>query len=120
MSWMSRASAASSQAAIQAVLPSATTFYLDLANTDPGTSGTTGLATTRQAFTPSSGTLAVPSVVTNSNAITVPTAGTTAANYAMLYTAVTGGSYVIGCQLSSGVTAASISFAANSLSFTGQ
>ena len=117
---MARASAASSQKAIQAILPSATTFYLDLSNTDPGTSGATGLATTRQAFTPSSGTLAVPSVVSNANSITVPTAGTTAANYAMLYDAVTAGNFVIAVPLSSGVTAASISFAIGALQFTAQ
>jgi hypothetical protein len=115
---MTRASQAASVAAIQAVLPAAGTFYLDLSNTDPGTTGATGLATTRQAFTPSSGTAAVPSVVSNTNAITVPTAGTTAANYVMIYTAATGGSYVIGAPLSSPVTAASVTFAVGQASFT--
>lgn len=117
---MARASAASSQKAIQAVLPSATTFYLDLSTSDPGTTGATGLATTRQAFTPSAGSLAVPSVVSNSNAITVPTSGGAQANYAMLYDAASGGNYVMGCALTSGVTSTSISFAAGALQFTAQ
>lgn len=117
---MSRAPAASSQKAIQAILPAATTFYLDLSNTDPGTTGATGLATTRQAYTPSAGTLAVPSVVSNTNAITVPTAGTTAANYAMLYDAATGGNYIIGAPLASAVTASSISFAVGAAQFNTQ
>lgn len=114
---MARCPAASSQKAIQAILPAAGTFYLDLSNTDPGTAGATGLATTRQAFTPSAGSLAVPSVVSNSNAIAVPTAGTTAANYVMIYDAATGGNYVIGAPLASPVTAASISFAVGAVAF---
>jgi hypothetical protein len=61
--------------------------------------------------------LAVPSVVSNANAITVPTAGTTAANYAMLYDAATGGNYVAGCPLTSSVTAPSIAFAIGALQF---
>lgn len=114
---MARATAASSQKAIQAILPAAGTFYLDLSNADPGTAGTTGLATTRQAFTPSAGTNAIPSVVSNANAITVPTAGTTAANYAMIYDAATAGNYIIGAPLASAVTAASISFAVGAVQF---
>jgi hypothetical protein len=112
-----RASAASSQKAIQAVLPAATTFYLDLSNADPGTTGAAGLATTRQAFTPSAGTLAAPSVVSNANAITVPTAGTTAANYVMLYDAASGGNFVIGSPLAQAVTATSIQFAIGAATF---
>lgn len=114
---MARIPAASSQKAIQAILPAATTFYVDLSNTDPGTAGATGLATTRQSFTPSAGTLAVPSVVSNTNAVSVPTAGSTAANYAMLYDAATGGNYVAGCALGSPVTAPSITFAIGALQF---
>lgn len=117
---MARTPAASSQKAIQAILPAAGTFYLDLSNADPGTTGATGLATTRQTFTPSAGTLAVPSVVSNANAITVPTAGTTQANYAMIYDAATGGNYVIGAPLGSAVTAASIAFSIGAITFSGQ
>jgi hypothetical protein len=108
---MARASQAASIAAIQAVLPAAGTFYMDLANADPTTTGTTGLATTRQTYTPSSGTAAVPSVVSNTNSITVPTAGSTAANYTEIYDAATAGNYRIGSALASPVTATSITFA---------
>lgn len=115
---MARASQAAGIAAIQAVLPSGTSWYLDLANADPGTSGTTGLATTRQSFTASSGTAAIPSVVSNTNSITVPTAGSTAANYVMIYDAASAGNYRIGAALASGVTATSITFAVGSVQFT--
>ena len=112
---MSRASQAASVAAAQAVLPAATTYYLDLSNADPGTTGATGMATTRQALTPSAGTAAIPSVVSNTNSITVPTPGTTAANYAELYDAATAGNYRVGLPLASAVTAASITFAVGAI-----
>lgn len=115
---MPRASVASSQAAIQAVLPTSGTWFLDVSNADPTTTGATGLATTRQAFTPSTGSAAVPSVVSNTNTITVPTAGTTAANYVMIYSAATGGTYRIGAPLTAPVTSTSIVFAPGSLEFT--
>lgn len=117
---MARTPAADAVKAIQAILPTGTTFYLDLSNTDPGTTGATGLATTRQAFTPSTATAAVPSVVSNTNAITVPTSGSTQANYVMLYDAATGGNFVIGAPLTSGVTSTSISFAVGAVQFTAQ
>lgn len=116
---MARASQAACVAAIQAVLPAAGTWFLDLSNADPGTSGATGLATTRQSFSASAGTAAVPSVVSNTNAITVPTAGTTQALYAEIYDAATAGNYRIGAPLASGVTAASITFAVGALTFSG-
>lgn len=114
---MARASQAASVAAIQAVLPAAGTWFADLSNADPGTSGATGMATTRQAYTASAGTAAIPSVVSNTNAITVPTPGTTAANYAEIYDAATAGNYRIGAALASAVTAASITFAVGALQF---
>jgi hypothetical protein len=117
---MARASQAASVAAIQAVLPAAGTWYLDLSNGDPGTAGTTGLATTRQSYTASAGTAAIPSVVSNTNAITVPTSGATQALYAMIYDAVSAGNYRIGAQLASGVTAASITFAVGAVQFNAQ
>ena len=112
---MARASQAASVAAIQAVLPAAGTWFLDLHNTDPGTSGSTGLATTRQSLTASAGTAAIPSVVSNTNAITVPTAGSTQALYAGIYDAVSAGNYRVGAALASGVTAASITFAVGAI-----
>lgn len=108
---MARASQAAGVAAIQAVLPVAGPWFLDLSNLDPATAGAAGMATTRQGYTASAGTAAVPSVVSNTNAITVPTAGTVAANYIEIYDAVTVGNYRIGAALTSPITAASITFA---------
>lgn len=115
---MARASQAAGVAAIQAVLPTAGTWFLDLSNGDPGTAGTTGLATTRQSFTASSGTAAIPSVVSNTNAITVPTSGATAAVYVQIYDAVSAGNYRIGAALASPVTATTITFAAGACQFS--
>jgi hypothetical protein len=115
---MARASQAAGVAAIQAVLPTAGPWYLDLSNTDPGTAGATGLATTRQLMAVSSGTAAIPSVVSNTAAITVPTSGATAANYAQVYDAVSAGNYRIGAALASAVTAASITFAIGAVQFS--
>lgn len=115
---MARASQAAGVAAIQAVLPAAGPWYLDLSNTDPGTAGATGLATTRQTFTASAGTAAIPSVVSNTNAITVPTSGATAALYTQIYDAATAGNYRIGAALASSVTAASITFAIGAVQFS--
>lgn len=115
---MSRASQAAGVAAIQGVLAAAGPWFLDLANTDPTTVGVTGLATTRQTYTASTGTAAIPSVVSNTNTITVPTAGSTAAVYSQVYDAVTVGNYRIGAALTSSVTAASITFAVGAASFS--
>ena len=115
---MARASQAAGVSAIQAVLPTAGPWFLDLSNADPGTAGTTGLATTRQTYTASAGTAAIPSVVSNTNAITVPTAGSTAAVYTQIYDAVSVGNYRIGAALASSVTAASITFAVGAAQFS--
>ena len=115
---MARASQAAGVAAIQAVLPSAGPWFLDLSNVDPTTAGATGLATTRQTYTASAGTAAIPSVVSNTNAITVPTSGATAAVYVQIYDAVTAGNYRIGAALASSVTAASITFAIGAAQFS--
>ena len=115
---MARASQAAGIAAIQGVLPAAGTWFLDLSNTDPGTTGAAGLATTRQAYTASAGTAAIPSVVSNTNAITVPTSGATSAVYSQIYDAATVGNYRIGAALASPVTAASITFAIGSVQFS--
>jgi hypothetical protein len=116
---MARASQNACVAAIQAVLTTAGTWFADLSNADPGTAGTTGLATTRQGFTAGTATAAIPSVVSNTNAITIPTAGSTAANYIMIYDAVSAGNYRIGAPLGSAVTAASITFAVGAAQFSG-
>ena len=115
---MARASQAAGVAAIQAVLPSAGPWFLDLSNADPATTGVAGMATTRQGYTASAGTAAIPSVVSNTNSITVPTAGTVAANYVELYDAATVGNYRIGAALTSAITAASITFAVGAAQFS--
>jgi hypothetical protein len=116
---MARASQAAGIAAIQAVLPAAGPWWITLNNTDPGTAGVAELAgITRQTFTASSGTAAIPSVVSNTNAITVPNSGAAAANYVSIYDAVTAGNYRIGAALASPVTAASITFAIGAAQFS--
>lgn len=115
---MARASQGASVAAIQAVLPAAGTWFADLHNTDPGTTGSTGMATTRQGYTASAGTAAIPSVVSNTNAITIPTPGSAQANYLGIYDAVSAGNYRIGAPLASGVTAASITIAVGAAQFS--
>lgn len=115
---MARASQNAGIAAIQGVLPVAGPWFLDLSNADPTTVGTTGLATTRQTYTASAGTAAIPSVVSNTNAITVPTAGTTAAAFVQVYDAVSVGNYRIGAALASNVTATSITFAVGAAQFS--
>jgi phage tail protein X len=115
---MARASQAAGVAAIQAVLPAAGPWFIDLSNADPTTVGATGLATTRQTYTASAGTAAIPSVVSNTNAITIPTSGATAANYVQIYDAVSAGNYRIGAALGSAVTAASITIAVAAAQFS--
>ena len=115
---MARASQAAGVAAIQAVLPAAGPWFLDLSNADPTTVGVAGLATTRQTYTASAGTAAIPSVVSNTNAITVPTSGATAAAFVQIYDAATVGNYRIGAALASNVTATSITFAVGAAQFS--
>lgn len=55
---------------------------------------------------------------TNSTALTFTTAGSTAITYVGTFSAVTAGTYGIGAALGSSVTAASITVAAGSLSFS--
>jgi hypothetical protein len=109
---MARTSQAGSIAAVQALLPAAGTWWITLTNTDPSTTGATELpGITRQAFTASAGTAAIPSVVSNTNALTVPNTGATQANYWAIYDAVTAGNYRTGGALASPVTGASITIA---------
>jgi phage tail protein X len=116
---MARASQAAGIAAIQAVLPTAGTWFATLSNTDPGTAGVTELpGITRQTYTASAGTAAIPSVVSNTNAITIPNTGATAANYLEIYDALTAGNYRIGAALASAVTAASMTFAVGAAQFS--
>lgn len=116
---MARASQAAGVAAIQAVLPAAGTWFATLTNTDPGTAGSAELGgITRQTYTASAGTAAIPSVVSNTNAITIPNSGATAANYLAIYDALTAGNYRIGAALASPVTAASITFAVGAAQFS--
>lgn len=116
---MARASQAAGVAAIQAVLPAAGTWFATLHNADPGTSGAAELAgITRQTYTASAGTAAIPSVVSNTNAITIPTSGAAAANYIGIYDASTAGNYRIGAALASPVTATSITIAVGAAQFS--
>lgn len=116
---MARASQAAGVAAIQAVLPAAGTWFITLNNTDPGTAGSAELAgITRQTYTASAGTAAIPSVVSNTNAITIPTSGAAAANFVSIYDAATAGNYRIGAALASPVTATSITIAVGAAQFS--
>jgi hypothetical protein len=109
---MARTSQAACIAGIQAILPAAGSWWITLHNTDPGTTGSAELpGITRQPFTASAGTAAIPSIVSNTNAITVPNSGATQAVYWGIYDAVTAGNYRTGGLLNSAVTAASITIA---------
>lgn len=113
---MARASVAATNAAIQAVLPTAGTFFITLHSADPGTTGASEFTTvTRQTFTPST---AAGGAVSNANAISVPNAGSQTATHIGIWTALTAGSYVIGAALGSNVTAATVTFAIAAASFT--
>lgn len=116
---MARTSQAGSVAAIQAVIPAAGPWYLTITNTDPGTTGAAELpGITRQLYSASAGTAAIPSVVSNTNTITVPNSGATQGNYIALYDAVTAGNFRIAAPIASPVTAASIQFAPGQASFS--
>jgi hypothetical protein len=115
---MARLPVAGENAAIAAVLVPGTTYYLSLHSADPGTTGASELSGggyARQAivFTTASG-----GAESNTAAVTVPNAGTTAATHIGVWSAATAGTYVIGAPLGSSVTASSIAFAIGAASFS--
>jgi hypothetical protein len=112
---MARFPAATLNAAIAAALVPGTTYYLSLHSADPGTTGAsefTGGGYARQAivFGAASG-----GVIANNAAISVPNAGSTAADYVGFWSASSGGTYLGGLPMGSAVTAASITFAIGSV-----
>lgn len=107
---MSRVATAYLNTALDAVLVTATTYYLSGHTADPGTTGASELSGggyARQAITfaaASTGSKA------SSNAQTMPNAGSTAVTHTGVWTAVTAGTFICGQAMTSSVTAASISF----------
>jgi len=115
---MARIPTAPLNAAIAAALVPATTYYLSLHSADPGTTGASELSGggyTRQAivFGAASG-----GAVASNAVITVPNAGSVAATYIGVWTAVSAGTYMAGAAMGSSVTAASIQFASGAVTFT--
>lgn len=95
-----------------------TTYYLSLHSATPGTTGASELAGggyARQAivFGAASG-----GVIASNATITVPNAGTVAATYVGIWSAVTAGTYIGGLLMGSAVTAASIQFASGGVTIT--
>lgn len=112
---MARVPAAQLNAAVAAWLVPGTTYYLSGHTADPGTTGASELSGggyARQAivFGAASG-----GVEGNNAAIAMPNAGSSAVSHVGFWSAVTAGTYLGGLQMASPVTAASISFAANSI-----
>lgn len=108
---MSRVPNAGLNAAIDAVIVTSTVYWLSLHSADPGTTGAsefTGGGYARQSCT--FGTAAASASKASTTAQVVPNAGTTAATHTGLWSAVTAGTYICGQQMTSSVTAASISF----------
>lgn len=105
---MARVSTAKLNAALDAILVTATTYYLTLHSADPGITGASELAgVTRQPITFAAASAASKA---SSNSQLVPNPGTVAAIYTGVWDAVTAGNF-ISAQPMTSVTAASISFA---------
>lgn len=115
---MARLPAAGENAAGNAVLVAGTTYYLSLHSADPGTTGASefsGGGYARQAIVFTTWTTGA---TANTAAIAVPNAGTTAALYVGVWSAVTVGTYETGAALGSSVTAASVTFAIGAVAFS--
>ncbi len=107
---------ADANAAMNAVLVSATTYHAAAHTASPGTTGANETtSSTRGGFTVGA---AADGKVSNAASITIGTAGTAAITHIGVWSAATTGSYKIGAALSSSVTAASITVAAGALTFT--
>lgn len=112
---MARASTTAENAAGNGALVAGTTYYLSLHSADPGTTGAnefTGGGYARQAITFNTWASGASA---NAASAAVPNAGTTAATHFGVWSASTLGTYEIGGQLASSVTAASITFAAGAI-----
>jgi hypothetical protein len=110
--------AATLNADVAALPVPGTTYYLSLHSATPGTTGAaefSGGGYARQAivFGSASG-----GVIASNAQITVPNAGSTAATYVGIWTAVSSGTYVGGLLMGSAVTAASIVFASGAITIT--
>lgn len=108
---MARFTTAELNAAGAAVFTAGTTYYLSLHSADPGTTGASefsGGGYVRQAIVFSAWASGSTS---NNAAIAVPNAGTTSATYVGIWTAASGGTYLGGLPMASGVTSTSVTFA---------
>lgn len=115
---MARIPTAGLNAAIEAAIVPATTYYLSLHSADPGTTGASELSGggyARQAIVFGAAT---GGAVASNAAITVPNAGTVPVTHVGIWSASTAGTYMGGAALASSVTAASISFASGAVTFT--
>ena len=124
---MARISTTGSTNALNGVFPTATTFYLALFTTDPGTTGASGEVTggsyARQSFnfsTASGGTQTGPAVAVNFTGM--PAESSVTQWYYGIFSAATGGTYFAGGLLSGLPTTlsagATVSFAAASITNT--
>lgn len=121
---MARASAQAENRALAGIFASAapsvstTSHWVSLHTGDPGTTGATeasGGGYARIQFSvgaPSAGSVA------NTGTLTFTTAGSTPVTHIGTYDAVTAGNYEIGAQLTSPVTAVTITFAVGAVSFS--
>jgi hypothetical protein len=108
---MARVPNAGLNAALDALLTTSTTYYLSGHTADPGTTGASELSAggyARQTIV--FGTAAASGSKASTTAQTMPNAGTSAVLYTGIWSAVTAGTYICGQVMTSGVTAASISF----------
>lgn len=116
---MALASATYENAALNnSLMAAAGTVWLSLHSASPGTTGANELSGggyARQSYTV--GTASAGSV-SNTNAIAVPNAGTTAVTHIGIWSASSAGTYYIGAALATTTTAASITFAAGAAAFT--
>ena len=113
---MPRLPVAGENAAIAAILVPGTTYYFSVNTGDPGTTGANEMTgVTRQAVV---FTAASAGAESNTAALAVPNPGTAAASYCSIWTAATGGTFVIGAPLASPVQAANITVGANQASFS--
>ena len=114
---------AASNAAMNAVLVNATSYFATLHTASPGTTGanengTAGTTITRGTFSVGA---ASGGVVSNAAQITITLSGTpatTANTHLGVFTAATAGTYQIGAALGSNVTAATVTIAPGAAQFT--
>jgi len=115
---MARFATSPLNAAVAAALVPGTTYYLSLHSADVGTTGAnefSGGGYARQAivFGSASG-----GAIANNASISVPNAGSTAATFFGVWSAVSAGTYLGGGALTASTTAASITFAVGAITIT--